>query len=255
MRLAQAITRFEVPGRYAVAVTDLQTGDTIAVNGERPQRSGCSINLYVLLLVTLDLQDGRYPVEQVDEIMSTTTWSSDAEAAHELYSIAGDGNPVAGVRRTQDLIESLGMTDSSIDHPPLFSDVSLGDGAGNLITAKDANRSLLSIWQGDLLRPRWRDFLLAKLATVKPGLNYILGTAPIAVVSHKNGFFEDEDGFVDNDLGIVRLSFSDGSEAVFAMSFLSEAVTTKYSEVPLAQELVKLAAAYFREAYGPGADR
>lgn len=250
--LEQAIDTYQVPGNYAVAVTDLQTNQTASVNGNRQQLSGCSINFFLLLQVVLDMQDGRYTedvVKRADELISATTWSSNAATALDLYAIAGDGDILTGVARVNLLVhDTLGLQNVVLDHPPLFVDSSLG-GGGNYITAIDANKALATLWQSDLLTPEWRDYFLKKLAAVKPGLNYLTASLSNADVSHKNGFFQYSDGFVDNDMGIVR--FSQGNETVaFAITFLSEGVKTKYSDVTLGQQLVRSAFAYFASVYG-----
>jgi len=43
----------------AVAITDLRTGETIDVNGANNRLPGCTINLFVLMRVAIDLQNGR----------------------------------------------------------------------------------------------------------------------------------------------------------------------------------------------------
>ncbi len=45
----------------AVAVTDLQTGETVSVNGDEPHLTGCTINFFVLLQVVRDLEAGPLP--------------------------------------------------------------------------------------------------------------------------------------------------------------------------------------------------
>lgn len=243
-----AVDRYGIAGRYAVAVTDLQTGETASVNADRPHLSACAINFFVLLQVTIDLQAGRYAVETVDALMSATTWSSNASTARDLYGIVGDGDVVAGVQRVADLMRgSLGLTASSLNHPPLYVGEAIGPAEDNLLTANEANRALALVWNGDILEPAWKDYLLQKLATVKPGLNYLLAIAS-GDVSHKNGFFEDSRGFVDNDIGIVRLRTPDG-EVAFAMSFFSEGVQVKYADVTLGQQLVRLATAHFQASH------
>jgi beta-lactamase class A len=251
--MERAIAGYSVSGRYAVAVTDLETGETASVNGNRKQLGGCSMNLFVLLQATVDMQAGRYPpetVDVIDELIRTTTWSSNAATARDLYATVGDGDIVKGVSRVDLLMrESLGLRDSVIDHPPLYPDFSLGRG-DNWLTALEANKALVALWKGAVLAPEWRAYLLARLAAVKPGLNYLTGVVGGAgvTVSHKNGFFEYGEGFVDNDVGIVRLKRRQ-EEVAFAITFLSEGVATKYGDVPLAQELVRLAFDHFSAAY------
>jgi hypothetical protein len=252
-RMELAIATNPVGGSYAVAVTDLQTGETVSVNGDRKQLSACAINLFVLLQVTIDMQEGKYDsdtVEAIDDLISATTWSSNAATARDLYAIAGNGDVLTGVTRVDSLMQTrLGLTSSVLDHPPLYAEHSLGRG-DNWLTANEANKALVALWQGDLLTQVWRNYLLNRLANVKPGLNYLTGLLSNrgAVVSQKNGFFEYSEGFVDNDLGIVLFAGED-QEAAFAITFLSEGVPTKYADVQLGQRLVEFAFEYFSITY------
>lgn len=242
--MAEAVERHPVPGRYAVAVTDIETGETVGVNGDRPQLAGCSINYFLLLQVTRDLQAGRYALAEVDALVRTTTWSSNATTALQLYRIAGGGDVLAGIGRVDTLIrEELGLSNTVLNHPPAFADVNLR-GGDNWLSANDANAALASLWRGDDLAPEWRSYLLDRLSTVEPGLNYLTGSVANAVVHHKNGFFWYPGGYVDNDIGIVRLVKGE-REIVFAISFLSEEVPTRYGDVALARELIQLAVSHF----------
>jgi len=242
--MAELIERYPVPGRYAVAVTDLASGETASVNGDRPQLSGCSINYFLLLQVTLDLQDGRYPLARVDALFRETTWSSNATTALELYRIAGSGDALAGVARVDVLIrERLGLVNTVLNHPPAFASSINLRGGDNWLSANDANAALASLWRGDGLTPEWRAYLLERLSTVEPGLGYLTGSIPDAVISHKNGFFWYSGGYVDNDNAIVR---PEGRpDDAFAISFLSEEVRVRYADLPLARDLIELAASHF----------
>ena len=54
---------------------------------------------------------------------------------------------------------------------------------------------------------------------MEPRLNYLTGSVADAVVHHKNGFFWYPGGYVDNDIGIVRLAEGE-REIVLAISSL-----------------------------------
>jgi hypothetical protein len=136
-----------------------------------------------------------------------------------------------------------------LDHPPLYPELSVGDGRDNLLTANDANAALLSFWRDEAVAPQWSDYFWKNLATVKPGLNYLLGIVPDANVSHKNGFFQTGDGYVDNDVGIAHWT-QGGRQVGFAFSFLSQDIVVKYSDITLGQRLVQLANQYFRSKHG-----
>ena len=62
-----------IPGNYAVAITDLQTGETVSVNGGRSQLAGCIANLFMLFQVAHDLETGKYAAEHVEWLLTTDT--------------------------------------------------------------------------------------------------------------------------------------------------------------------------------------
>lgn len=235
-----AVEAYWVPGVYAVAVTDLQTGETVSVRGRQRQLSGCVMNLFVLFQVVSDAAAGRHPLEAVDALVRATTWSSNAKTARDLYLIAGEGDGAEGVRRVQGLIAELGLEDILIDHPPAFHEHSLGIDFNNYVTAESMNRALAALWAGEVVDGELRDYLLEVLGDVKPGLNYLTAVVPDGTVSHKNGFFIGSNGYVDNDVGIIRLQRGD-EEYAYALTFLSQQVPSEYGDVALGQQLGALA--------------
>ena len=246
--MEKAIEEYGAPGDYAVAITDLQTGETVSVHGDVPQLSGCVMNLFVLYQVALDLEAGKYPLERVDTLVRDT-WASNAVTARDLYKIVGDGDATKGVRRVSALVnEQLGAEHIVLDHPPGFRAHSLGLDYNNWVTAEAMNQALAALWHGDVVEGELRDYLLERLAEVKPGLNYLVAALPEATVSHKNGFFYGDTGYVDNYVGIVRLARG-GTEYAYAMSFFSGAVPSKYADVGLGQQLGALAYAVMAARY------
>jgi hypothetical protein len=250
-RMAGAIAAYGVPGRYAIAVTDLQAGHTIGVNAGRSHYSGCVMNLFVILSVYRDLEAGLYAPELVDHLVAETLWSSNASTALLLYGITGGGDTVAGVAKVGALLRELGLEEMLIDHPPAFGQYSLGIDPDNWLTAEAMNRALAALYHGTALSEPWRGRLLEAMTKVKPGLNYLTAYGAGGVVSHKNGFFPYERGFVDNDAGIVRFERG-GTEYAYAITFLSEDVPWKYGDIALGQQLSKMAWAYFDAAYPAG---
>jgi len=239
-RMAQAIEDYWAPGNYAVAVTDLQTGETVDVNGDRLQLSACVINLFALIQALHDVWLVRYPLEAVEGLIAATVWSSNAQTARDLYGVIGDGDVTAGVRRVDEYIrQGLQLPDIILDHPPAFED-SIGISPDNWVSAKAINRALAALWHHTAIpEPSWRDVLLYHMTQVKPGLNYLSAVVP-GVVSHKNGFMWTAYGYVDNDVAIVRLQREE-AEYAYAFAFLSEGVGEEYADIPLGQQLAFLA--------------
>ncbi len=246
--MAAAIAAAPIEGRYAAAVTDLQTGETVGVNEERLQLTACVANLFVLMLTMRDVQEGA-PMDDVSDLMDTTIWGSDAFAARLLYEIAGDDDSLEGVRRVGELVDELGLDQTTIDHPPNYAWESTGVSDDNWTTALDMNRALWALYHGEILEEPYRSDLLERLTNVKPGLNYLLAYGTDGLVSHKNGFFEINDGtWVDNDVAIVRFDRG-GEEYAYAISFFSDFVEEKYGDIPVGQEISQLAWVYFDAKY------
>jgi len=247
--LAAAVAAYDVPGNYAFAVTDLQTRQTIGVNSGRPQYAGCVVNLFVLMAALDEVAGDRLAESRVDNLISRTTWSSNATTAKEIVLILGDGDGWAGTQAVADYIKTLELGGGVIwDHPPLYGGYSLEVDDNNWVTAAAMNRALEKLWFGEALPEPWRTYLLDKLEAVSPGLNYLIASVP-ARVSHKNGFFWSTEGYVDNDAGIVRVLGPSGTEYAYAATFLSEGVAVKYADIPLAQELMRTTHAYFTATY------
>jgi hypothetical protein len=248
--LAAAITNSGID--TAVAITDLRTGETVDVNGNANRLPGCTVNLFALMRVVVDLQFGLYAEPQPGDLIGQTINRSDPITSRTLVKYwLGAGDLGRGLNSVNDFTQSLGMTATLLDHPPAFPGESLhGFPTENRITALDANRGLRAIWDGRVLSPGWRDYFLRKMTLVKPGLNYLIpaGTSAGATVSHKNGFLYQE-GWADNDIGIVWYARG-GQRYGYAISFFTEGVPVKYGDIVLGQRVSSLAYQWFVNRYG-----
>ena len=232
----------------AVAVTDLQTGESIDIKGDDPRMPGCTINLFVLMRVVMDLQEGRYPESWVGDLISRTIYGSDPITARELLRIARGGDLTAALVSVNELMRTLGLQSTYYDHPPAFPQESLW-GSFNTLTANDLNRALVALWEGRVVSLDWRDYLLQKLTGVKPGLQYLIPAGVgNAAVSHKNGFLVWYTGWVDNDAGIVTFQRG-GRTYAYAISFFTQDVPSKYADIPLGQAVSRLVWQYFSSRY------
>lgn len=237
------------PGEFSFAVTDMDTGETVGVNLDRLHLTGCTVNYFVLLQSTLDVQNGRIDESEVGDLIAATIRTSNPVTARELYQIAGDGDVIAGLERVSTLIDSLAGDDVVFDHPPLYGHESLGVDPNNYISAAAMNEALRATYADGVLQDEWLDYLLEKMTGVKDGLNYLLAVGPTVPVSHKNGFFPTDSGkWVDNDIGIVRFE-QDGQERAYAVSFFSQFVPVKYGDVVLGQQLSTATWEFFQERY------
>jgi beta-lactamase class A len=232
----------------AVAVTDLQTGESIDVNGDTPRLAGCTINWFVLLSVVIDLQESRYPESDVGDLIAQTIYGSNPITARTLL-LKTAGSVPAGVYKINAFLARLGLGSSVFDHPPAYPNEFSLRGSANIVTANDINRALTSFYQGAIVNMQWRDYLLDKMTGVKPGLQYLIPAGVgYGTVSHKNGFSWADGGWIDNDIGIVTFD-SGGATYAYAISFFTQGVPTKYDDIPLGQAVSSMAWEYFANRY------
>lgn len=245
------------PYDIAIAVTDLQTGQTVHVKGEEPRLLGCTINFFVLLSVVRDIEQGLYPVEDVDWQVFETIHNSNATTSRRLLIKTGGGNLYEGIRKVDALLGDLGLKDDPVpavfNHPPGYWWETLdGVFVQNSLTATQVNEVLARLYQGEILTPPWRDYFIEKLTRVKPGLNYLIpaGTdRDRAITGHKNGFYPDPvHGWVDNDIGIVMFE-KNGTRYAYAISLYMQEIPTLYEDIWTGQKLSRIVWEYFDTKY------
>lgn len=236
----------------AVAVTDLQTGETVGVREDDQRLPGCTLNFFVLLSVVKDLENGLYPARDVESLIEETIRNSNAVTARQLLIKTGNGDIYEGIKKVNNLLSVLGLQAGPLparfDHPPAYPGESLFS-QDNSITARQANQALAKLYHGDILSPAWREYFLKKLRGVKPGLNYLIPAGVgKAAVSHKNGFLWHPSGWVDNDIGIVIFEKA-GKEYAYAISLYMEEIPGKYDDIPAGQAISSLTWEYFDNQY------
>lgn len=216
-------------GWNAVSVTDLQTGRSISINGDRPQFAACTIKIFILVAVAQDIEAGRYSRESVYDLVLMAMGPSDTWPARELLRIVGGGDIGAGVHRVNELMWGMGATNSIMTHPPDFAGEEYGyaDRYGisdNLLTTNDLNLMLGKIWRGEVagLGAVGRDYLLWSMTIAGPFHNASLG-GPLpwegVTFYHKIGLiYAPTETW--NDAGIVVFN-RNGQQYAYAISHLS----------------------------------
>lgn len=240
------------PGKVALAVTDLQTGASTTINGDRPQTAGCSINLFLLLRVVHDLEEGRYSVNQVDWIIRAGIGASDPRWAKELLLKTGGGSLAAGVTKVHRYMHGkLGLVNSLYDHAPEYwREFSLYD-RDNVVTANEANATLARLYRGQLFSPSYTSYALAKLTQISPRLNNVIPAllpSEGVKVAHKIGFIHHSGYSTYNDIGLVMIERGRGRVA-YAFSFLSEANSNYWAAPKLGARLSRMVFDYFNSRY------
>ena len=255
-RLEQEITAFQqrVGGNFAVAVTDLQTGETVHVNGESLRIPGCTLNFFVLLQTVRDLEAGRYPEPAAGDLIARTVYYSNPATAHYLLRQSGGGDSLAGLWKVNDLLRNtLKLRTAVYDHPPANDTATLkpGEWQENTISPLDFNRALTMLYRGQVVSPAWTGYLIDKMSSVSPGLNHLIqaGVAdPTAIVAHKNGYIDYIPYYVDNDIGLVIFNRG-GKQYAYAITFWSQDNPWVLSDAPLGQTVSRLAWEHFSATY------
>ena len=233
-------------GDVAVCVTDLQTDEAICVNGDVPHRTGCTINMFALFVAVEQFQAGTAnPDDWAYWIKIGIGHSSPPQVAVFVQGIMGSLE--AGVKRASELMQTWGMKDSVFVHLPGYLGQEPGD---NVLTARETNMILAKLYRGELFSPEWTAYTIDRLFDIKPGLNYVLPLfLPAGVrVAHKIGYFQDWDGWVYNDVGIVMMMRGD-KQIAYVISYLSQAMPTEYTAYIFGAELSKVVYDWFNQRY------
>ncbi|HZP26277.1 MAG TPA: serine hydrolase [Dehalococcoidia bacterium] len=233
----------------AIAVTDVQTGQTLSISGNVLHRTGCTINLFALLAATERFQAGAAdPGDYAYSIRVGIGSSYPPEVKRFLEAVFGSQEE--GAAYAQSLMRSWGLLTSVFDHVPYYGD---GD-TNNYLTALETNLTLAQLYRGQLLSPEWSAYALEVLMDIDPGLNYMLpGLLPEnAVVAHKIGYYWDGDGWVTNDAGIVLFDGADGQTKAYTISYFAQQAATEYIGSWLAARLSGIVWDYFAGMYGAG---
>jgi hypothetical protein len=252
--LAQEIAAYgaQVGGiEVAIAVTDLQTGQTISVNGNAVQRTGCTINMFALFAAVGEFQAGRAnPSDVAYNIEYGIGGSYPPQVKQFLQRVFGTHS--AGVTKAQEMMGSWGMQASLFDHVPYY-----GDGTqNNLLTGLETNSVLTKLYQGELFEPEWTQYTLERLRNIRSYVNYMLpGQLPSsATVAHKIGYYWDWDGWVNNDVGIVTFTGADGQEKAYAITYLSQKARTEYTGYSFGARLSRIVWDWFEATYKLGTE-
>jgi len=221
-QLASEIAAYEQEGHIdvAVAVTDIQTGESISVGGNIPHHTGCTIMMFGLLAAVDELQAGRGDPDAVAyNIRKGIGGSYPPEVRNLLDNVFG--SYITGTIRGRELMAGWGMHSSFFDHVPYYG----GDNpTPNILTALETNDIFVRLYRGQLFNPQWTAYTLQKLTEIAPYLQYILpGRLPAgATVIHKIGYYVEDDGWVNNDAGIVTFSGTDGTQKAYAITYFSQ---------------------------------
>ena len=232
----------------AIAVTDLQNGETISVRGNALHRTGCVINMFALLAAVDEFQAGKAsPLGLSFSIKRGIGGSYPPEVRRFAQAIFGSDR--AAIYRAREMMAGWGMRASFFDHIPTYAGE---DSPSNILTALETNDILTRLWRGQLFDPDWTRYTIERLRDSEPQVNYILPgqLPPEATVGHKVGFHADSDGWVHNDAGIVSFVGADGAEKAYVITYLSQLANYRIAGYSLGAKLSRDVWDWMTEKYG-----
>jgi hypothetical protein len=211
-----------------VAVTDLVIGETVSIEGNTVHKTGCVINFFGLLSAVDAFQSGASsPYGKEYSIKKGIGGSYPPEVRNFLSTTYGSAD--AGVQRARELMSGWGLKIATYDHIPYYG---LSDNPPpNIVTPLEANSILTRLYYGQLFNEEWTNYTISVLNDSYSYVNYILPKyLPYsATVGHKIGYFWDYDGWVNNDIGIVTFTGSDGQKKAYAISYFSQFAPSEYA--------------------------
>lgn len=239
------------PGLVALSVYDLQSGQTISINGSRPQAGACTSNLFLLFAVVQDLEKRLYSIDEVDWIVRAAVGASDPRWARQLVIRTGGGSLARGVARVNDVMADVGAANSFYDHAPEYlREYSLAN-RDNVVTSDDLNVGLGKLYRGELFSPRYTSYAIAKLLDVRPHLNNVIPALLPSVgvrVAHKIGFINYAGYATYNDSGLVMIDRGD-REIAYAISYLSQFNRNYWAAPGFGARLSRTVFDYFESAH------
>ncbi len=221
-KLAKEIENFH--GRNAVSITDIFTGESISVNGERPQLPGCVANLPLALAAVHEIFNMDSPLKSADiepHLFSMVKNSNPHEGVEVVRQLGG-GDITKGIQMVNDFMKKWGMKNSFYDHPPAYpGEYSIAE-RSNRIVPNEMNQVLAKLAAGKLLQSEnAMKYALSMMSNNKPGLNFMIpGQIPDseATVFHKVGWYYGKPNTI-NDAGIV---ISDDGRFMFSIVVMHE---------------------------------
>jgi beta-lactamase class A len=210
-----------------VAVTDLVTGETLSVNGNTAHKTGCVINLFGLLAAVDQFQAGNASPSGLEySIKKGIGGSYPPEVKNFLNAIFGDYPD--GVAFARQLMAGWGLKVATYDHIPFYG--GSDNPPPNILTPLETNSILARVWNGQLFDAQWSDYTVSVLRDSYAYVNYILPKylPDSATVGHKIGYYDDDDGWVNNDVGIVSFTGADGNTKAYAISYFSQYGRSEY---------------------------
>jgi hypothetical protein len=212
-------------GENSVSVTDLQSGQTISVNGDQLRPASCTIKIPLMIAITRDISAGLYTHNDIAGLVYEAMSPSLTPPARELISIAGGGSVGTGVDRINRIMDEFGATSSILAHPPGYPFEDYGYSVPyrwhtNVLTTDDANAMLTAIYHGQGLTASERDYVLRSLSLGSPHHFESLGGPLPGSVTLYNKIGIIHSPFASWSDGALVIFESGGQQRAYAISYL-----------------------------------
>lgn len=232
-----------------LAITDLQTNETISINGNVVHKTGCVINMFGLFAAVDEFQNGTASPSGLGySIKKGIGGSYPPEVKNFLEAIYGYYPD--GVVHARELMNTWGMKMAWYDHIPYYG--GSDSPPANILTPLETTNVLRRLWNNELFNEQWTDYTISVLRDSYAYADYILPKyLPWYVtVGHKIGYYWDYDGWVNNDVGIVSWAAADGSTKAYAISYFSQYAPSEAAGYTFGQRLSLDAYNFMAGRYG-----
>ena len=154
-----------------LAVTDLQTNETISINGNVVHKTGCVINMFGLFAAVDEFQAGNaspYGLEY--SIKKGIGGSYPPEVKNFLEAIYGYYPD--GVQHARELMNGWGMKMAWYDHIPYYGGSDTPP--ANILTPLEMTSILQRLWNDQLFDEYWTNYTIGVLRDSYAYVDYIL---------------------------------------------------------------------------------
>jgi len=237
----------------AVTVLDLQTGESVAIDGDERHLAGCTIKFFPALKAAYDVREGQREFDDtLDYLIQRTVRISNNADSHYLIDLVG-------IPETNAFMEDVvGTSGSIISHAPGYYGENVAYGINeedNYLTANDLVLAFAKLYRGELTTPELTTHLLdvmtqSWLTPEEYGVILYSAAPPQARVAHKIGYVGPPEN-VWNDAGVVMLDRPEGTVA-YAVAILTQYNGQYGDGPPTARRIADRVFQHFNETYRLG---
>lgn len=237
-KLEEKISSF--PGDVGLAVTDLQTGETISIDGDKKYQPGSVIKIFTWLSVLKDIEEGEYALDEVEEQVDAMLYWSDNPANTTLTE-------KTGIETINERMRKWGMERSVYSG---WEDVHYSKAERwNYLVPEEVNLVLTKLYGNELFSEEYTDLAIEKLthSVSYECCNYMipkyLPKDGSVVIANKFGWYPE---VLHADAGIVMMKRG-AREIAYIISFFCNSSRPDGGE--LGAELSKMVFDHFDREY------